>query len=300
MQTGNWDDYRYVLAVAQAGALAAAARDLGVNHATVLRHVNAFEATHGVRIFHRHAAGYALTGDGEQLLEALRAVREAVETADRRLAERAAGQFEPVRLTTTESIFSAVMTPHLPSFRTAYPDIVLEVSVTNAPVAPGSRGADVAVRPSLSPPDALVGRRVAPLGFGIYAERGYAQACGGMPLPEHCWVGLGESLGRSPPAQWMRRTIPEQSVVFGVDSFTAVRDVVARGLGVGILPCCVGDETPGLGAVLSPVPELETGLWLLTHASLREVSGVRAFLDHFGARLSAERGRLAGTSPLSA
>ena len=56
----GWDDLRYVLAVARTGSLAGAARSLGVNHTTVLRRVDAFEKTLGLRLFERLPAGYIL------------------------------------------------------------------------------------------------------------------------------------------------------------------------------------------------------------------------------------------------
>lgn len=43
MYSMNWDDLRFVLAVADQGSVSAAARDIGVTHATVLRRVAAFE-----------------------------------------------------------------------------------------------------------------------------------------------------------------------------------------------------------------------------------------------------------------
>ncbi len=54
----NWDDLRYILAVAEHGSVSATARHLGVNHATVLRHVAAFEARHQIELFEKSARGY--------------------------------------------------------------------------------------------------------------------------------------------------------------------------------------------------------------------------------------------------
>ena len=68
----EWDDLRYVLAVANAGSLAGAARSLGVNHTTVLRRVSAFEKRMGLRLFERLPTGYVLTAGGEELIAAAR------------------------------------------------------------------------------------------------------------------------------------------------------------------------------------------------------------------------------------
>ena len=57
----KWGELAYVLAVAQHGSAAAAARALGVNHATVIRRVRAFEKAQKLRIFDHLASGYRLT-----------------------------------------------------------------------------------------------------------------------------------------------------------------------------------------------------------------------------------------------
>jgi DNA-binding transcriptional LysR family regulator len=82
----DWEDLRYVLAVAEASSLAAAARALRVNHTTVLRRVNAFEERLGLRVFERLPTGYALTAGGEELLAAARAMADTVAALERRLA----------------------------------------------------------------------------------------------------------------------------------------------------------------------------------------------------------------------
>jgi DNA-binding transcriptional LysR family regulator len=84
----DWDDLRYVLAVAEHGSLAAGARALGVNHTTVLRRINAFESAQAVRLFERLPTGYALTAGGEELLAAARQMGDVAAMLQRGSAER--------------------------------------------------------------------------------------------------------------------------------------------------------------------------------------------------------------------
>lgn len=74
----EWDDLRYVLAVANAGSLAGAARSLGVNHTTVLRRIIAFEKGLGLRLFERLPTGYVLTAGGEELIAEARHIEDRV------------------------------------------------------------------------------------------------------------------------------------------------------------------------------------------------------------------------------
>src|SRR5919199_638397 len=100
----DWDDLRYLLAVAEHGSLAGAARALGVNHTTVLRRVTAFEARQGVRLFERTPGGAALTPAGDELAQAASRVGDIVARVERRLAGRDLRLEGTLRVTTTDTL----------------------------------------------------------------------------------------------------------------------------------------------------------------------------------------------------
>jgi molybdate transport repressor ModE-like protein len=73
----NWDDLRYFLAVARTGTLSAAAKQLGTEHTTVARHIQALEDELNSRLFHKSSSGYGLTDAGERLLAGAEAIESA-------------------------------------------------------------------------------------------------------------------------------------------------------------------------------------------------------------------------------
>ena len=84
-----WDDLRIVLAVAEAGSVNAAAKALGLNHATILRRVDAFERGRGMTLFERSARGAVVAEGAAPLIERLKAVEAAVGGFERAAAEAA-------------------------------------------------------------------------------------------------------------------------------------------------------------------------------------------------------------------
>ena len=68
MQSINWDDLRYCLAVAKEGSVTAAARKLAVNHTTVSRRISALEQELNVTLFDRSTTGWLITPVGETIL----------------------------------------------------------------------------------------------------------------------------------------------------------------------------------------------------------------------------------------
>ncbi|HEX6013623.1 MAG TPA: LysR family transcriptional regulator [Geminicoccaceae bacterium] len=293
-----WDDLRYVLAVAEAGSLAAAARTLGVNHTTVLRRVGGFEAGLGLRLFERLPTGYALTAGGEELVAAARSIDGTVTALERKLAGQDLRLVGTLRLTTTDTLMASVLPPVLAAFRAEHPGIGLEISVSNLMANLTKRDADVAIRPAKEPPETLVGRRVAGVEFAVYGAQGYLAGRDEVgDLAGQIWVGPDDSLAGTSVARWMRSALPSACVAVRADSFVAMRQAAAAGLGLVALPCYLGDTSDGLRRIWPPVPELATELWVLTHEDLRRTARVRVFTEFAADALAARRDLLEGRRP---
>jgi DNA-binding transcriptional LysR family regulator len=290
----DWDDLRFFLAVARAGSLSRAARELSVNHSTVSRRLNAFESSLDVRLFERSASGYSLTAAGEELMETAARMEHEVAAVDRRLLSR-----DP-RLTGTLRValadFGAPMiVPDLAAFAAAYPGIELEMVADNAFANLTRREADVAVRGTNDPPQHLVGRRVAFMSMAIYASTGYLERHGDLPdLDAHTWVGWDESVRQLRSAIWIRQNVKPERVASRVNSAFVMHEAVKAGLGVGFLYCFRADPDPELRRVQPVERDFDVALWLLTHEDLRRSARVRAFLDFMAERFAAHRDLLEG------
>lgn len=294
MHSLAWTDLQHVLAVADAGSLAAAARVLGVNHTTVLRRVVAFEKQLGVKLFARSPVGYTLTAAGEEVAAAARQIGDTVHDVERRLAGRDLRLTGTVRITTTDTLATALVPGALASFRAAHEAIELELTATPAMLNLSKRDADVAVRPSKAPPPNLVGRRVAGVAFALYAAPVYlARRPARRELDRHAWLVPDDSLAGTTVARWVARTLAVTPVL-RADSFMALAYAARGGLGVAALPCFVGDALGGLRRVRGPIAEMASELWVLTHADLRGTARIRAVTDHLVAALAADRALLEG------
>src|SRR5689334_3346044 len=84
----NWDDLRIFLAVARAGRVAGAARQLEVEHSTVARRLAALERNVGAALFYRTAGGYQLTPQGATVLNGAEAMERGVLGFGARLREQ--------------------------------------------------------------------------------------------------------------------------------------------------------------------------------------------------------------------
>jgi len=290
-----WDDLRHVLAIARAGSLSGAARALGVNHSTVFRRLQALERRLEARLFERQRTGYAETAAGADILAAAERVEAEVAALERRLAGRDQRLSGTVRLTAPDDIAEHLLMTPLARFRAAYPDLNLELVLDNRMLSLTRRESDLAVRPTLNPPEDLLGRRIGPIATAIYA----APTPSGVRPPyrgpaQETWVGWDEGLGPPGVAAWMRRHVPAAAVKYRANSLLNQFAAVRAGIGVGALPCFLGDR--GLARLAPPEPDMASELWLLSHRDLRHSARVRALSDFLFRELRRHGAALAGTA----
>jgi len=292
----DWEDLHTVLAVADCGSLAGAARRLGVNHTTVLRRIGGFEQRLGLRLFDRLPGGYALTAGGEELAAAARGMAATVEALERRLAGQDLRLEGTLRVATADTLTASLLPPLLAQFRELHPGIVLEVTTANLMANLTRRDADVAIRPVLDPPETLVGRRVAGIAFAAYAAASHPAARSGT-VAAHPWVAPDDSLAGTSVARWMRRALPEATIALRADSLVEVCRAARAGIGLAALPCYLGDATEGLVRIATPTVPEAAALWVLTHKDLRRTARVSAFTEFAAAALARQRDLLEGRRP---
>lgn len=289
-----WDDFRLVKAVADARALPAAAGLLGVNHSTVFRRLGQIEAALGQPLFERHRAGYVATAAGEAMLAVAARLDEDVTAFKRAVAGREISPAGELRVTTSDTLLVHLLTPLLARFRARCPDIRLDVVVANQALNLSKRDADVAVRASNRPPETLVGRKVGVVAWAVYGRVPVGPGGAAAPSADAPWVGFGDALAGLPAAKALASEMAPERVVYRVSTVLGLAEAIEGGIGIGYLPCFVGDPRPGLVRLSKPLAALADDLWLLTHPDLRRQPRVRAFLDFMGEEVATMRDRLSG------
>lgn len=278
MHSVNWDDLRYVLAVAEHGSVSAAARVLGVNHATVLRRVAAFEERHGVSLFEKGARGYAIPPDRIKVIEAAREVETAVAAVDRMMRGGAAPVSGRVRVTSTDTFCSTILPGILAPLCARGPGV--ELLTSNGHLDFARLHADITVRPTVHLPDDLSGERGGALGFAVYRRPG---ADG--------WLGLKGRLAGSVAGIWMTETIDPAEIVASSDSFPTLTAFAEAGLGRVILPCILGDASKILERS-DEVGELSIPIWVASHVDLAGSPRLKSVRAAIVAGLAGEAERL--------
>lgn len=279
MHRENWDDLRFVLAVAQNGSVSAAARVLGVNHATVLRRIAAFEDRHGSPIFDKTPRGYAIARDQGRVIEAAREVESAILAVGRMIEGTQAPLSGVVRVTSTDTFCHVALPPMVAALRKTASNLRIDLICSNAHLDLARLDADITVRPAVALPDDLQGEVGARLGFAIYCT----------PDAPKVWLGATGALARARPAVWLKEFVAPESVVGAADSFITLREMAAAGLGCAILPCILGDADPRLMREPMEMPDLAVDIWVASHADLADVPRIRAVREYLVGAMAENR-----------
>jgi DNA-binding transcriptional LysR family regulator len=291
----NWDDLRFVLALARAGSLARAAKELRVDHTTVGRRIDAAEADLGVRLFTRTTTGYVPTAEAEGLLADIQDVETAVLTLERGAHAKQGAIEGTVRVTSGETFGACYLAPRLVALGQQHPDLTIELVTGGAVLDLARREADIAVRFFRSQHDNLVVRRAAELGHALYASTAY--------LAKHP-IGSAEDLAKHrllTPAPgrdvvecaWLDKLTGGARAAFMSTLTMPLVAAAVAGAGVAVLPRYLGDPEPSLRRI--PMPDEPTeAIWITVHRDLKQTPRVRVVLDFLNDCLKTDRALLLG------
>lgn len=293
----DWNEYRIVLAIGRAGSLVGAAKDLGHDHSTVFRWLNAFEKRRGVKLFDRTTNQYSPTEAGMQMMIAAERLEAEILTLDRLIAGSDNRLTGKLRITSSETLAYRILNEVLAGFRREYDGIELELLVDNRQLDLLRREADIAIRATRPQEGELFGRKIASTPWAFYGSTDYI-AERGRPadiaaLSSHVLIGW-DSAAVAAASQWLTENISPRAFAYRSSSLINQLMAVKTGLGLALLPCYLGDQEPEIERVQEPLDVLTRELWLITHKDLRQTARVRAFFDHVGGGLLARRALLEG------
>ncbi|HYR55705.1 MAG TPA: LysR family transcriptional regulator [Myxococcaceae bacterium] len=296
MAMPDWGDVRYFLELSRTGTLASAARRLRVDYTTVGRRLAALERDLGAKLFARTPDGLTLTEAGKSIQAAAEEMEQAALLVEQRALgtdRKLAGQ---VRATTTETLGSVVVLPAVQALHQRHPEIRVDLSTGTGRLDLARREADVALRYFRPESGDLVSRRVARVAQAAYASQGYlaSRPVSGNSLSGHDIVALDERIQTTPATEMAGEKLRDAHIVLRASNSLALLEAVELGLGIGSLPCCIGDTSQVLRRIFPNAPLVLDDLWLVVHADVQRTGRVRAFIEALDARLAAVANLLAG------
>ena len=278
--------------VVESGSFTKAALTLHLSRTTVTQLVQQLEARLRVKLLHRTTRRVQVTPDGAAYYERVVRLLADLDDADASVSTAAAAPRGRLRVDVPSPLARLVLIPALPAFHAQYPDILLQMGVSDRPVDMVGDNVDCVVRGGPLPNPALVARHVGDLQLRVYAAPSYLQRAGtpehpqALEGPHHRTVGfLWARTGQPLPFEMRRGT--EHVRAQGHDS-CAVDDGNAylaaglAGLGVLWLPDYMARPHVATGELVPLLQDwtLEPMPLYVAYPPQRHVSAkVRVFID---------------------
>ena len=279
----DWNDIKYLVAVAELKSTIAAARRLGVSQTTVHRRLTELEKRLNHKIIVRQPEGYRLTDYGVALLPYAERIAAASADLERHCMEKSNDLSGVIRVTCPEPIVQLLLKSQvLVRFQNLYPGLGVQFISNDRYIDILKGEADVALR-SGDTDEELVGRKIGESVWSIFASRDYIKAHGAPAgveeLQNHKLVVFDVTKVPHRSVDWFREIAPNATVVSTHTSVLGLISAIKSGMGLGAIPKVLGDREGDLVCVIEKVPALLRHWRILTHPELRRVPRIAAFFD---------------------
>lgn len=271
----DWDDLRFFSTFAREGSLAAAARSLGVEHATVARRIASLEASLALKLVDRRARLYAITADGLRVSE----FAEQMSSTSFALQRFAGGEHDRIEgevvISSPPAFLATLIAPNIGKLRERYPGLHLRMVGSKSTASLARKESDVAVLYARPEEAQVVARHLADLPFALYASERYLA---GHASEDFVFIGYDQSMEHSLQQQWLRAHLGGRSQVISSNDLRVQAQAAAGDAGLVLLPAFLATEYR-----LRRAPTCDTALslpvWLAYHEDLRNAGKIRVVLD---------------------
>ncbi len=288
MNSFDWQWWHYFLTISELGSLNKAAQALDVSQPTLSRQLIAMEAKLGQPLFDRSTQGLQLTPFGKSLLEESRNMRS---NADK-LQRLAQGQGQTlsgrIRLSANELLALYYLPKILPIFMDSYPDVSVEIEVSNKASSLDKRDADVAIR--MFPPTQLdlVARHLFDLPLGFYASQRYLDKHGAPTSAEqlfsHRLLGYDRDKQFEEGSRALGWQLQNEQFMFRTD-FMPMHLATAQAGGGIVATHCALCEAVGLVKLPIPIQLPSLPIYLACHRDVQHNKRIRVMMDFLAKHL---------------
>lgn len=275
----EWSDLRLFLAIARAGSLGAAARQVGLTQPTMGRRLKALEADVGQALFLRSSAGFVLTEEGSAVLAHAERMEEEALALRRKLDGKGQLLEGLLRISSSDWFGTHVLAPVVARFSLKHAGVSIEL-ITDARLYDLSRGeADLVFRIQPFDEPEIVQRRLMQLEYGLYAAQGSARPDAQSDGSGFALITLDSAYREFPDAQWLRQRLPRARIALGSNNRSVQARLCAEGAGLAVLPRLLGDAHPGLERVELGASAPARTVWMGYHRNLRRQARLKALRE---------------------
>ncbi|ASM75450.1 HTH-type transcriptional regulator DmlR (plasmid) [Pseudosulfitobacter pseudonitzschiae] len=288
----DWNQARAFLATIEEGSLSAAARALGQTQPTLSRQVAQLEDVLGIELFRRVGRSLVPTEAAFDLLDHVRAMRDAALGVSLAASGRSQAIEGRVSITATNFMATRALPPVLKRLRAIAPGIEVEIIASNELRNLMRREADIAIRHARPEQPELIARLVNETAANLYASTEFLDRCGHPQ--SHAELETLDFIGfEHDHAERLLPILNERGIMVTRQNFrlvsasgSVILELVRQGLGIGLMSRDMAATAPGLSIVLPDFQPIPVPVWLVTHRELHTSRRIRLVFDLLADALS--------------
>jgi DNA-binding transcriptional LysR family regulator len=290
-----------VLSTFRNGTPLKAARLLSRAPSTVYRAIERLENEIGAPLFDRNPAGWTPTAIGSRIIQLAEKIESEAAQTELQVLGTNAGFPAPLRISASDGFAEGYLVPIVARYARSKATPAIELIVDNHFANLTRREADIAIRPSNKPGDGLIGRRAGKLSHAFYGatplfrKNGLPESVSDLSRFKVCI--LSGRFEHHTAATWWRHDIRRRmNVSFVANTEMSLAAAIGAGMGIGILPCFLGDRLKGVQRVRTIAVGQPVDIWLVTHAALKHNKVVSGLIGFLAGAIRRDAAKLAGTS----
>ena len=242
-----WSHCHWLTVLAEQGSYTAAATRLGVSKAAMSQRIAELERIAGVPLVQRTTRSVRLTEAGQRLVDQTRAAFEQISQSFAQVRGLAGAPQGLLRVTAPVALARQQIVPLLPDFLRQYPQVRIELNLSDRLSSLATEGFDLAIRHTAHPPDTHVAVALCATRSVLVASKAYlrragtpqqpadltAHNCLHYPRPQERPAWTFEPQGRTGTRE---RVTVQVSGSLAANNSEALRDAALAGLGITLLP----------------------------------------------------------------
>jgi DNA-binding transcriptional LysR family regulator len=260
----NWDDLKIVLAIARNGTQSAAANVLSMDQSTVARRLTAIETTLNVVLFVRSKTGFMPTQAGEQVIRRAASIETDIQWLEDEAQSVTNDLHGPVTVIGNHWTLSQVIKSGVSDLLLRNQGLELRFVASSYHWSLTQGRPEVALWFEIDPKD---GEFASPIGQVPYAT--YIRD--DLDPDDAQWVSFLDPRAQRAPNRWMNKLHPpEAGIRLTGNDAGLLLSAIQSGVGKGLLPCCIAEQTSSLKRVTTSRPPLVRTLQV--HANTETVA----------------------------
>jgi DNA-binding transcriptional LysR family regulator len=281
-----WGHFHWLGVLAQQGSYTAAAARLGVSKAAVSHRIAELERTAGVPLVQRTTRSVRLTEAGQRLVDDTRASFEHIAQSFSQVRDMAGEPRGLLRVTAPVAFARQQLVPRLGDFLREYPEVRLELALSDHLSSLATEGFDLAIRHTATPPDTHVAWTLCATRSVLVASKAYLRRHGAPATPadlaQHNCLHYPRS--QDTPAWTLEplnkkrgaeRATVQVSGSLAANNSEALRDAALSGLGIALLPDFTAQASLLCGKLVQVLPE-----WKPVGAFAEHLYAIRPYSAH--------------------